>query len=101
MGQEEARTDFLAGSNGALELTAEKLESLDLLYKLLMPVRNKGQTLVDYQVCFPVEMLFLMESIDELLFLGISHFLKFIIKEVPVFNLCLGQALQLSYESMV
>ncbi|KAK4291535.1 hypothetical protein Pmani_035645 [Petrolisthes manimaculis] len=32
MGQEEARTDFLAGSNGAVEITAEKLESLDLLY---------------------------------------------------------------------
>lgn len=70
MGQEEARTDFLAGSNGALELTAEKLESLDLLYKLLMPVRNKGQALVDYQVCFHIKLLFLMESIDALLWYG-------------------------------
>ncbi|KAK8740475.1 hypothetical protein OTU49_002929 [Cherax quadricarinatus] len=50
MGQEEIRADFLAGTNGAVQMPAENLDSLDILYKLVTPTKAEGQTTQEFQV---------------------------------------------------
>lgn len=50
IGQEEVRADFLAGTNGAAQMSAEILDSLDELYKLVTPVKAEGQTILEFQV---------------------------------------------------
>jgi len=42
MGQETARTDFLAGLNGACLLAQEQLDQIDTLFKLVTPVREES-----------------------------------------------------------
>ncbi|XP_071540399.1 uncharacterized protein [Panulirus ornatus] len=49
MGQEEARADFLAGTNGAVQMPSECLDSLDELYKLVSPSKAEGQTTQEFQ----------------------------------------------------
>lgn len=51
LGQEEVRADFLAGTNGAIELSAEVLDSLQVMLKLTTPTRMKGQSILELQVC--------------------------------------------------
>lgn len=48
--QEEVRADFLAGTNGAVQVTAEVLESLQVLQKLTTPTRVAGQSIPEMQV---------------------------------------------------
>ncbi|XP_042220888.1 caprin-1-like [Homarus americanus] len=50
MVQGETRSDFLAGTNGAVQMSAESLESLDLLYKLVTPTKLEGQSTQEFQV---------------------------------------------------
>jgi len=42
MGQDVARTDFLAGINGACLVAQEQLDQIDNLFKLVTPVREEG-----------------------------------------------------------
>ncbi|XP_037795513.1 caprin-1-like [Penaeus monodon] len=48
MGQEEARTDFLAGTNGAVQLEPENINQLDAFFKLVTPTRSEGQPLPEF-----------------------------------------------------
>lgn len=50
MGQEEARTDFLAGTNGAVQLEPENINQLDAFFKLVTPTRTEGQPLPEFNV---------------------------------------------------
>lgn len=40
MGSEEVRTHFLAGTSGAVKLSQDDLDHLDVLYKLISPSRD-------------------------------------------------------------
>ncbi|XP_045115348.1 caprin-1-like isoform X2 [Portunus trituberculatus] len=49
LGQEEVRADFLAGTNGAVQVSAEVLDSLQVLQKLTTTSRTKGQSISEMQ----------------------------------------------------
>lgn len=48
--QEEVRADFLAGTNGAVQVSAEVLDSLQVVQKLTTPTRVAGQSIPEMQV---------------------------------------------------
>lgn len=48
--QEEVRADFLAGTNGAVQVSAEVLDSLQVVQKLTTPTRVAGQSVPEMQV---------------------------------------------------
>lgn len=60
MGQEEARADFIAGTNGAVQIPAESLDGLDVLYKLVTPMRVEGQSAQEFQVSSFLKMSYLV-----------------------------------------
>ncbi|XP_050701655.1 caprin-1-like isoform X1 [Eriocheir sinensis] len=47
--QEEVRADFLAGTNGAVQVSAEVLDSLQVVQKLTTPTRVAGQSIPEMQ----------------------------------------------------
>ncbi|KAG0720278.1 Caprin-1 [Chionoecetes opilio] len=49
LGQEEVRADFLAGTNGAIQVAVEVLGSLQVVQKLTTPTRGKGQCVSELQ----------------------------------------------------
>lgn len=52
------REDFLAGTNGAMQVSAEVLDSLQVLQKLTAATRTKGQSISELQVWLPFQLLF-------------------------------------------
>ncbi|XP_076043050.1 cell cycle associated protein caprin family member isoform X2 [Oratosquilla oratoria] len=49
LGQENVREDFLAGTNGAVQIASDRLEQLDSLYKVVAPCREETESRQQYQ----------------------------------------------------